>query len=388
MSVSVTTGAPGLCVSLSTRRGRLVTDCHGNYLPAVGPWSAHEGGTHEVHTDRPGPETSGRHRRVQQPPAPTDTGRHRVVAASPVQPALPDPEAPVRRRHAADEAPSSHPDARRPSSRTPQRILAAAVLLLITATPVLARSTSALGLNDAVAAEIAAHPDQAGDTLTELHRGGVLAGAASPSPVPASAAPSSSPVDAVATESAGPAAPGTATPQDDRPAAGSDSAPVAGPLPGSSTPGGPTADSPAGTEPLEAVPAGSGPTPDPSGAGPTVGSTHPTKAEHSTPRAPQTSDAPSTDGPATETPVGQDAPDTTAPEITAPETTAPDTTAPVTSAPPTTTAPTTTAAPETTVGTSSSAAAGGTTTPGSATAAATAGTVSELIDRFGALLEP
>jgi hypothetical protein len=87
---------------------------------------------------------------------------------------------PVRRRHAAEDAPRSRPV--RTRGRTPQRLLAGTTLLAIAMAPVLARSTSGLGMHDAVAAELAANPGQTEDTLEQLSRGGILAGLSTPSP--------------------------------------------------------------------------------------------------------------------------------------------------------------------------------------------------------------
>jgi len=122
------------------------------------------------------------------PAASTENGRHRVVAGQ--SPPVPGPPEPVRRRHAADAAPPTHPDAVRPRGRTRQRFVAGATLLALLLVPVLARSSSTLGLHDALAAEIAAHPDQAEDTLEAVGRGGVLAGSVTPAPT---ISPSTSP---------------------------------------------------------------------------------------------------------------------------------------------------------------------------------------------------
>ncbi|MGY5882415.1 hypothetical protein [Modestobacter lacusdianchii] len=128
-----------------------------------------------MHDAGPGPETTGRHRRGETTPPLTDTGRHRAVIAE----LDPTPE-PARRRHAADVAPKAHPDAvRRRRSRAPQRILAGTALLAVALAPVLARSNSALGLHDALAAEVAAHPDRATDTLEAISRGGLIGTATS-----------------------------------------------------------------------------------------------------------------------------------------------------------------------------------------------------------------
>ena len=135
-----------------------------------------------------GPETTGRHRRAESPLA--DTGQHRPVSSR----SAPEVQTAPRRRHAADVAPKAHPDAvRRARGRTPQRILAGAALVAVALAPVLARSTSALGLHDALAAEVAAHPDHAGDTLEAISRAGLI-GTATSAPargqISASTAPS------------------------------------------------------------------------------------------------------------------------------------------------------------------------------------------------------
>lgn len=227
----------------------------------------------------PGPETTGRHRRVEVPvqaaPALTDTGRHRAVT---VPPASAGSE-PVRRRHAADAAPATHPDARVPSrSRAPRRILAGTALVAVALAPVLARSTSALGMHDAVAADVAAHPDQAEETLEQLNRGGVLAGAVTPSPAPAGTTATTEPgagenPDAPTAESAGDSG---ARPSSSRSGATDGTAPAAGaesPSPSTVTGSGPvgvpapvgtptTTDTPGTTEPegSTTTPTGSTPT--------------------------------------------------------------------------------------------------------------------------------
>jgi hypothetical protein len=166
-------------VSVATRRHALGTQCHPNYLRGsrldVG---GHEGNI-RVQSAGHGPETTGRHHRVETPPALTETGRHRLASVR----HAPEPTSvePARRRHAADAAPATHPDARvHRRSRAPRRVLTGAALLAIAVAPVLARSTSGLGMHDAVAAELAAHPDQTDDTLEALRRGGILAGSLTP----------------------------------------------------------------------------------------------------------------------------------------------------------------------------------------------------------------
>jgi hypothetical protein len=80
----------------------------------------------------------------------------------------------------------------RARGRTPQRLLAGTTLLAIAMAPVLARSTTGLGMHDAVAAELAANSGQAEDTLEQLSRGGILAGLSTPSPTPGPSASSDS----------------------------------------------------------------------------------------------------------------------------------------------------------------------------------------------------
>jgi hypothetical protein len=139
------------------------------------------GGTNNVQSAGHRPETTGRHRRIETPSVLTETGRHRAIESRP------EPAEPARRRHAASDEPRAQAPARPQRagrSRAPQRLLAGTTLLAIALAPVLARSSSGLGLNDAVAAELAAHPDQAEDTLEALGRGGLLAGSITPTPTP------------------------------------------------------------------------------------------------------------------------------------------------------------------------------------------------------------
>src|SRR4051812_12516820 len=105
------------------------------------------GDTCTVQSSAPDPGTTGRHRRVEATPEPlTRTARHRAVTNQAVSAVAP------RRRHAADAAPPTHPDARpRPRGRAPQRLLAGTALLAIALAPVLERSASALGEHDAIA---------------------------------------------------------------------------------------------------------------------------------------------------------------------------------------------------------------------------------------------
>src|SRR3954452_16658612 len=130
----------------------------------VGSTPAHTREINTVHSAPHGPETTGRHRRAETPPALPETGRHRAIAAAP--PHTPGPSEPVRRRHAADTAPLTHPDARRRTrirSRSLQCGVASAGLLAIAVAPVLARSSHDLGLLDAVAAAFAAQPGNTSD---------------------------------------------------------------------------------------------------------------------------------------------------------------------------------------------------------------------------------
>ncbi len=205
----------------------------------VGSGTGALGGTHRVYSAAHGPEDTGRHRRVEAA-ALTDTGRHRAVAL-PAPPAAPAP-APARRRHAADAAPATHPDARvQPRGRRSRRLVAGTVLVTIAFAPVLARSSSALGMHDAVAAEVAANPDRADDTLEALSRGGALVGLATPTPAagPATAGPE----EPAGTPSG--RAGGTATGSTTRTTAGGTSAP-ADAAPGS-TPADAGAPAPTGT---------------------------------------------------------------------------------------------------------------------------------------------
>jgi hypothetical protein len=168
------------------------------------------GGTSNVRSAEHGPETTGRHRRVETPSALTETGRHRAIETRP------EPSAPARRRHAAPDEPRVQATARPQRAgrgRTPQRLLAGTTLVAIALAPVLARSSSGLGLHDAVAAELAANPDQAEDTLEALGRGGLLAGSITPTlaPTPVSVtsdnslAPSTTSTPSERSEAGGPA---------------------------------------------------------------------------------------------------------------------------------------------------------------------------------------
>ncbi|MCZ2822740.1 hypothetical protein O2V63_20580 [Modestobacter sp. VKM Ac-2977] len=270
----------------------------------------------------------------------------------------------MRRRHAADEAPSSHPDARRPRGLTPRRVLAGAVLLLVAATPVLARSASAFGLDDAAAAEVAAHPDRTDDTLATITGGAVLAGAPSPSATPADRTPGSSPSGAAAADRTAPVVPGGPASSD------------ALPLPGSTLPptdGAPIQSSPAAgsmAAAQQAGPAPSGPGPAPSAPpGAPIDETAPTTgAVPSRTPAAETSEAPATDEPPAGVLLPRDAPPSPSPM-------------PVPTPPPSTGAPETTAPP------SSGRAAGETSTPPPAPTETPTGMVSELIDRVGASFE-
>jgi hypothetical protein len=257
----------------------------------------------------------GRHRRVAAPPALTETGRHRAISAAQIA-----ADEPARRRHAADAAPTTHPDAQlRRRSRTPQRLVAGVSLLAIALAPVLARSASGLGLHDAVAAEVAAHPDQAERTLEELSRGGILAGAVTPAPAPTSVSTdtpgrtqpsSSSSSTGSSTSSSGTA--GTAADPGDPGTPTSDSSvgTTAGPAPGT-TPAGTTPAGTPSTVPDAVPPVISGqdrddttapspsPTPDEETAPPSTETpeTGPTAGDTSSPvttGAPPTSEAPST----------------------------------------------------------------------------------------------
>ena len=296
----------------------------------------------------------GRHRATEETSALSEIGRHR--AATPAS-ALPNAN-PGRRRH-ADVALHSRRNAWRHSrSRTPQRILAFATLAAIAVAPVLARSSSGLGLHDAVAAEIAAHPSEAADTLEQLSRGDTLTGisTAVSIPMPVTAEPdagqgtatatpggttsptsrtaddselprSSSPAPtdnptvgvtgaAAATSSAGIAAPGTATP--------AAVAPPAVSAPGTALPSNGPAAAPSSSSAAPSDPsAGSRPTPTAAAqsAVPTSSLTRPGHGG-SRPTTPLPTSEPKrtpVDPPASEAPTKSAAPTTTAPP-TAPRT--------------------------------------------------------------------
>ncbi|WP_369131415.1 hypothetical protein [Modestobacter roseus] len=174
-----------------------------------------------MHAAAQGPETTGRHRRIDAGTTLTETGRHRAVSAEPQAapaapryaygaPDLPPPPplvTPRTPRYAASELPpppplhtgsartagqgrpaAQHPTGQRrrpeaastPRQRTGSRlttqIVACSALVVMALAPVLARSGTGLGLHDAVAAEVAAVPDRADDTLAELERGSELSG--------------------------------------------------------------------------------------------------------------------------------------------------------------------------------------------------------------------
>jgi hypothetical protein len=228
----------------------------------------------------------------------TDTGRHRAVTN------LPTTVEPVRRRHAADAVPSSHPDARpRGRSRAPQRILAGTTLVAIALAPVLARSNSGLGLHDAVAAELAAHPGQTEDTLEALSRGGILAGSVTPTPAPGSSAASStsqstSSPDGSARRGAGsataPSSSGSTVTDTTTPTNGSTGTPLSTAVTGGSAPG-TTGGQSSATQPqvVNQAGAGSGTAgPTPTGSGP-ANSASPSSAQ---PSAPETTAAPPAEG--------------------------------------------------------------------------------------------
>jgi hypothetical protein len=172
-------GGESIGVLAATRRNPLGTQCHTNYLHGSRLTAGAQKGTPQVQSAGQGPETTGRHRRVAAPPL-TDTGRHRAVTIPPAP--APTPAEPVRRRHAMPDSLRSRP--LRTRGRTPQRLLAGTTLLAIAMAPVLARSTTGLGMHDAVAAELAANSGQAEDTLEQLSRGGILAGLSTPTPTP------------------------------------------------------------------------------------------------------------------------------------------------------------------------------------------------------------
>ncbi|TWH75327.1 hypothetical protein JD78_03883 [Modestobacter roseus] len=108
------------------------------------------------------------------------------------------PHRPVRSVRAAGSAPSPRSRAARiraartrggpvrPAvrSRAPQRLLALTALSAIVLAPTLARSSSSLGFSDAIAAELAAHPDQVPATLEALNRGAAVSGLETPILVP------------------------------------------------------------------------------------------------------------------------------------------------------------------------------------------------------------
>ncbi|MGY2078742.1 hypothetical protein [Modestobacter sp. SYSU DS0657] len=176
-----------------------------------------------MHAAAQGPETTGRHRRIDAGTTLTETGRHRAVSAQPqaapavprhryAVPDLPPPPplvTPRTPRYAATELPPppplqagrsraaghGRPAAQRPAgqrrpkaaakprqrtaSRLTQQVVACSALVVMALAPVLARSGTGLGLHDAVAAEVAAVPDRADATLAELERGNELSGSAS-----------------------------------------------------------------------------------------------------------------------------------------------------------------------------------------------------------------
>ena len=314
-----------------------------------------------MHNAGPDPETKGHHRRVEARPAvtpgaPTDNGRHRALAAPNAELARP------RRRHAADEAPRHHPDARR-SRRAPQRVAAAAALLAVALAPVLARSSSALGLHDAVAAELAAHPGQADEAREALGRGGQLA-----SPVRRSSGASSTTapeaVGDLGRTPGGRMASTTAPGTGGSPADGSATAEAV-----SSSVGRTPGSAPSRTTSTDSTPTTTTPTdPPPTGSTPTdtrATDTTETATPVGTPTGTVLADDPALPLPL---PTGAGGPTDSVPTDSAPTASAPTASAPV---------PPTTSAPETTE----------TTTPApTEDPGATQGAAEELIDRIGDLL--
>ena len=246
-------------------------------------------------------------------------------------------------------APALRRSTRTPPPRTPalhrlgggrrlHRVLALTALPLLALAPVMARSASSFGMGNAIAAEIAAHPDQTDTLIAALDRGRVLAGLTTPvtrptppavaAPVPARGTPadggSPSSSDPRGTSLSPSVSPGTGA-ADDRT---SSSAPVS---------------TSADPSPLATVPVPTAPRPQPSPDGtpaPTTGPTTP-----STPGTPGTPGTPSSAAPtsaAPTSPTSTSAPVTPTPSAThtsappadpQPTTAAPEPT-PTTSAPP------------------------------------------------------
>ena len=234
-----------------------------------------------MHDAGHGPETTGRHRQPQAVSSPPSApiSRHRTQ----------EPEAPVerpRRRHALPKnSGAGRPKKQRrhgvqacsATPKGPSRLLRRTLVTLALAAmavgPVLARSTSTLGLHDAVAAEIAANPGQADGTLEALRRGGILAGSVTPPNAPAAASSAESPFRGTRTGST--SAPGATSPGDASPGTTTSAAvpAVAGttvtvPPTGGATAGSITAGSPSTTGSFTTESTGSTPSIPSTGPGP------------------------------------------------------------------------------------------------------------------------
>ncbi len=163
--------------------------------------------------------------------------------------------------------------------RRARRALMLACLPVIALGPLLASSTSSLGKNTALAAELAAHPDQEQEWIAALDRGRVLAGLTTPV-----TAPRELPAPADPTPAPGPEESGDGTP---------DGTPTVGPSSPAPAPESPTSGAPVETgQPTRSVPSRT-PSPAPAPGAPTP-STLPDRAPTSGSEQPQ----PSTTSPA------------------------------------------------------------------------------------------
>ncbi|WP_369140407.1 hypothetical protein [Modestobacter versicolor] len=215
--------------------------------------------------------------------------------------------------------------------RGAQRLLALTALSVIALAPVLARSGSSLGYDDALAAELAAHPDKVPATLEALNQGAAVAGLATPIVVPEWRPPAAvtpaAPRDRTEerTTERAPEAPRPATsdPRRTTSAPATDAAPTTVPAP--ATGARPTT-SPAPTTATTPPPA----TPTPTRT--------PTPTPTPTPTAPETTPpvptGPTEPAPTEPTPTAPSPSEPTgSPEPTGPQPTAPASTAPASSAP-------------------------------------------------------
>jgi hypothetical protein len=215
--------------------------------------------------------------------------------------------------------PPARPRLRLASPRVQRAMLLSCVPVLALA-PLLASSTSSLGKSEAIAAELAAHPDQKDQLIAALDRGRVLAGLTTPVTAPGEPAPAPSPAPEDDGSVGGGAPVGTRTPTP------SGSPTTSAPATGTSRTAAPQRPTTAGVPPVpgagpdvatptdDAVPTTIPTTParpEPTPAGPTVGTPTPTPS----PSEPTPSPTPSPTDP-TPTPTDPVDPTPTDPEPT------------------------------------------------------------------------